>query len=307
MIKIINFAILFFFNIIITNLFAIENKILIKVDQKIITSIDVLNEINFIASLNPSFHNLEKSIKFEIAQNALIKQAIKEKEIYKAFKEIDLAENDFKKILLSQYSIKNFENITALDEYLKKFDLNMSSLKNKIEINVYWNEMIKRRFDKNVRINEEKIRTDLKNNNFQKEFNLSEIIFSINEGEDFDSKLKKINETINDNGFEAAALQFSISDTSQKSGKIGWIKENNLNEELKVILDNLSINMVSKPIRIPSGFLIIRINDIRKINKYENFDKELELVITMQKNNQLAQFSNTLIEKIKKNVSIEYE
>ena len=167
--------------------------------------------------------------------------------------------------------------------------------------------MIKRRFDKNVRINEEKIRTDLKNNNFQKEINLSEIIFSINEGEDFDSKLKKINETINDNGFEAAALQFSISDTSQKSGKIGWIKENNLNEELKVILDNLSINMVSKPIRIPSGFLIIRINDIRKINKYENFDKELEQVITMQKNNQLAQFSNTLIEKIKKNVSIEYE
>lgn len=307
MIKIINFAILFFFNIIMTNLFAIENKILIKVDQKIITSIDVLNEINFIASLNPSFHNLEKSIKFEIAQNALIKQAIKEKEIYKVFKEIDLAENDFKKILLNQYSIKNFENITTLDEYLKKFDLNMSSLKNKIEINVYWNEMIKRRFDKNVRINEEKIRTDLKNNNFQKEINLSEIIFSINEGEDFDSKLKKINETINDNGFEAAALQFSISDTSQKSGKIGWIKENNLNEELKVILDNLSINMVSKPIRIPSGFLIIRINDIRKINKYENFDKELEQVITMQKNNQLAQFSNTLIEKIKKNVSIEYE
>ena len=40
-------------------------------------------------------------------------------------------------------------------------------------------------------------------------------------------------EFINNYGFESAAAKYSISDTSKKGGKIGWINPNNLAKNLK--------------------------------------------------------------------------
>ena len=299
---IIIFFLIFKFN----NGHAIENKILIKVDQKIITTIDILNEINYITSLNPSFKTADQNTKFEIAKNSLIKQALKEKEIYKIFKNIDLKEDDFKRILINQYSNKNLDNINSVEQYLKKFDLELSDLFEKTEVNTYWNEMIVQRFNKNININRDNIKENLLKNNFQKEFNLSEILFSISADEKLDSRYNKIIDDINKNGFDATALKFSLSDTSSQGGLIGWVKESALNQNIMQILKEYQANMITKPIRIPSGFLILKINDIREINRYSNLDQEIEQIVKLQINNQLSQFSNILIEKIRKEVEIEY-
>jgi len=286
--------------------FAFENKILIRIDQKIITTIDILNEINYITSLNPTFKTADQNTKFEIAKNSLIKQALKEKEIYKIFKNIDLKEDDFKRILINQYSNKNLDNINSVEQYLKKFDLEFSDLFEKTEINTYWNEMIVQRFNKNININRDNIKENLLKNNFQKEFNLSEILFSISADEKLEIRYNTIIEDINKNGFDATALKFSLSDTSSQGGLIGWVKESALNQNIMQILNEYQANMITKPIRIPSGFLILKINDIREINKYSNLDQEIEQIVKLQINNQLSQFSNILIEKIRKEVEIEY-
>jgi peptidyl-prolyl cis-trans isomerase SurA len=286
--------------------FAFENKILIRIDQKIITTIDILNEINYLTSLNPTFKTADQNTKFEIAKNSLIKQALKEKEIYKIFKNIDLKDDDFKRILINQYSNKNLDNINSVEQYLKKFDLEFSDLFEKTEINAYWNEMIVQRFNKNININRDNIRENLLKNNIQKEFNLSEILFSISADEKLESRYNKIIDDINKNGFDATALKFSLSDTSSQGGLIGWVKESALNQTIMQILYEYQANMITKPIRIPSGFLILKINDIREINKYSNLDEEIEQIVKLQINNQLSQFSNILIEKIRKEVEIEY-
>ena len=286
--------------------FAFENKILIRIDQKIITTIDILNEINYITSLNPTFKTADQNTKFEIAKNSLIKQALKEKEIYKIFKNIDLKEDDFKRILINQYSNKNLDNINSVEQYLKKFDLELSDLFEKTEVNTYWNEMIVQRFNKNININRDNIKENLLKNNFQKEFNLSEILFSISADEKLEIRYNTIIEDINKNGFDATALKFSLSDTSSQGGLIGWVKESALNQNIMQILNEYQANMITKPIRIPSGFLILKINDIREINKYSNLDQEIEQIVKLQINNQLSQFSNILIEKIRKEVEIEY-
>ena len=303
---ILRFIIIFFLIFKFNNGHALENKILIKVDQKIITTIDIFNEINYITSLNPTFRTADQNTKFEIAKNSLIKQALKEKEIYKIFKNIDLKEDDFKRILINQYSNKNLDNINSVEQYLKKFDLELSDLFEKTEVNTYWNEMIVQRFNKNININRDNIKENLLKNNFQKEFNLSEILFSISADEKLDSRYNKIIDDINKNGFDATALKFSLSDTSSQGGLIGWVKESALNQNIIQILNEYQANMITKPIRIPSGFLILKINDIREINKYSNLDQEIEQIVKLQINNQLSQFSNILIEKIRKEVEIEY-
>ena len=304
--NILRFIIIFFLIFKFNNGHALENKILIKVDQKIITTIDILNEINYITSLNPSFKTADQNTKFEIAKNSLIKQALKEKEIYKIFKNIDLKEDDFKKILINQYSNKDLGNINSVEQYLKKFDLELSDLFEKTEVNTYWNEMIVQRFNKNININRDNIKENLLKNNFQKEFNLSEILFSISADEKLEIRYNTIIEDINKNGFDATALKFSLSDTSSQGGLIGWVKESALNQNIIQILNEYQANMITKPIRIPSGFLILKINDIREINKYSNLDQEIEQIVKLQINNQLSQFSNILIEKIRKEVEIEY-
>ena len=304
--NILRFIIIFFLIFKFNNGHALENKILIKVDQKIITTIDILNEINYITSLNPSFKTADQNTKFEIAKNSLIKQALKEKEIYKIFKNIDLKEDDFKRILINQYSNKDLGNINSVEQYLKKFDLELSDLFEKTEVNTYWNEMIVQRFNKNININRDNIKENLLKNNFQKEFNLSEILFSISSDEKLEIRYNTIIEDINKNGFDATALKFSLSDTSSQGGLIGWVKESALNQNIIQILNEYQANMITKPIRIPSGFLILKINDIREINKYSNLDQEIEQIVKLQINNQLSQFSNILIEKIRKEVEIEY-
>jgi len=304
--NILRFIIIFFLIFKFNNGNAIENKILIKVDQKIITTIDIFNEINYITSLNPTFRTADQNTKFEIAKNSLIKQALKEKEIYKIFKNIDLKEDDFKKILINQYSNKDLGNINSVEQYLKKFDLELSDLFEKTEVNTYWNEMIVQRFNKNININRDNIKENLLKNNFQKEFNLSEILFSISADEKLEIRYNTIIEDINKNGFDATALKFSLSDTSSQGGLIGWVKESALNQNIIQILNEYQANMITKPIRIPSGFLILKINDIREINKYSNLDQEIEQIVKLQINNQLSQFSNILIEKIRKEVEIEY-
>ena len=304
--NILRFIIIFFLIFKFNNGYTLENKILIKVDQKIITTIDILNEINYITSLNPSFKTADQNTKFEIAKNSLIKQALKEKEIYKIFKNVDLKEDDFKRILINQYSNKDLGNINSVEQYLKKFDLELSDLLEKTEVNTYWNEMIVQRFNKNININRDNIKENLLKNNFQKEFNLSEILFSISTDEKLEIRYNTIIEDINKNGFDATALKFSLSDTSSQGGLIGWVKESALNQNIMQILNEYQANMITKPIRIPSGFLILKINDIREINKYSNLDQEIEQIVKLQINNQLSQFSNILIEKIRKEVEIEY-
>ena len=52
-----------------TNLFANENKILFKINNEIITSIDLKNEINYLTSTNQNIKSLTKKEVIEIGTN----------------------------------------------------------------------------------------------------------------------------------------------------------------------------------------------------------------------------------------------
>ena len=92
---------LFFFNFTI----AIENKILFKVNNEIITSIDILNEINYLNLINSDFQKLDDQKKYEVSKNSLIRDKIKEIDLNQKFKELKLDE-DYLNELINNYSKK---------------------------------------------------------------------------------------------------------------------------------------------------------------------------------------------------------
>ena len=107
---------------------------------------------------------------------------------------------------------------------------------------------------------------------------LSEIIFNPKTKSDYDKQYKLIKSAINDEGFEKAALSFSISDSSKNGGKLGWINENGLNEKIRKSLSKVKINNNTDPIKIPNGFLMLKINDIKDMIKESNGITKEELI-----------------------------
>ena len=289
-----------FFNQVI----AIENKILFKVNNQIITSVDVLNEINYLSLINKDFQNLDQQKIFEVSKNSLIREKIKEIDLNQKFTEIKLEEKYINE-LINNYSKKlGFESIDAFKTEFEKNNIKIDLVKKKLTIEAYWNQFIVDKFLKNVRINDENIKKDLKKQKKQKEFLLSEILFNLETNDQLENKLKEIKQTISKEGFSKAALIHSISDTSNSGGKLDWINEASLNTKIKSALKNIEIGHYTNPILIPGGYLILKINDTRQVEKEIDFKKEFEKIKRIKINEQLNQMSNLYFNKIKKNIII---
>ena len=155
------YRLIFYYFLIIFLLFGkangTENKILFKIDNKIITSIDISNEINYLASLNKNILDLKKEKIFEIAKNSLIKEKIKEIELLKVVKKIEINEIDFSSLILPLYVKNGINSIDELKQYFILNSLDIEIIKKKIAINAIWNQMIYQKFSKNININKEEI------------------------------------------------------------------------------------------------------------------------------------------------------
>ena len=56
---------------------AIENKILFKVDEELITSIDIYNQTKYLENLNQEIKNLDNKDIFEISKKSIIREKVK--------------------------------------------------------------------------------------------------------------------------------------------------------------------------------------------------------------------------------------
>ena len=281
-----------------------ENKILFKVNNEIITSVDILNEINYLNSLNENLKNLKKEKIFQIAKNSLIREKIKEITLLKIFEEIKLNEEDYNRSILNNYSYSNINNIDELNLYLKKFNLNTKKIKKKVSINALWNQIIYDKFSKNVKIDVKKLKEEILKDNKQKEFLLSELVFNLEINESLEKKFDLIYKSILNDGFENSALTYSISDSATNGGNLGWVKESSINKKIKKEVYKLKINDHTTPITIPGGFLILKLNKTKVTEKEIDLDKELQTIIRIKTNDQLNQFSNIFLNKIKKDIVI---
>ena len=290
-----------------TNLHAIENKIEFKINNEIITTIDIIKELNFLAALNPKILKLDKDKVFNISKNSIIKEKIKIIEILKYKKKIEI-ENEYLEKLVKDSYIKI--NLSSEDEFLKhlsKYNLELKNFKKKITIETLWNQLIFSKFKSKINIDTKKIKEEIINdkNNKILSFNLSEIIFNNDKNQFLDSKIEQIKNDINLNGFENAAMIHSISETANLGGEIGWINQNSIDQKLSKKIKNLNIGEFTEPMVIPGGFLIIRLNELKEIDKEIDLDKEIEKQIIIKTNQQLNQFSNIYYNKIKKDIKIE--
>ena len=284
----------------------ISLKIVMKINNEIVTTYDIEKEKNYLLALNSKLNQISENQLIMLAKKSLTKEIIRKIEILK-YIELNQDNPQIDSVLNNLIKRLNFSNKNEFENYLQNFDVSIDDLKKKIEIENEWKNMIYIKYNKSVNINKEDLMLKIDNlvkNNYIQEYNLSEIIFSTKNNTTYNDEFKKIKNSIEDNGFENTANLYSISDSSKVGGKIGWVAKKNLSVAIIDKIKNLKKDQYSEPIKIGNDFLILKINETRKKPFEMDKEAELEKMIMIETTKQLDKFSNIFYNKIKLNAKI---
>lgn len=298
--------ILFFLILISFNVNSFENKIILKIDNDIITSLDILEEINNLKFFNQNLSEVDKEEIYQISLNSLINYKIKKQEVLKYFNKIEIENEDYIKSIIENNAKKlNFKNISDFKKVLKEKNINFDYYEEKIKVNILWNQIIYSKYNNQLVVNEIELKKKIKRQiDNKKAFNLSEIVFQIENLNDLKNTYETIKSDINKLGFENAVLKYSVSNTSNEGGDLGWVDETLINNKILEEIKAMSIGSITNPIRIPSGFLILKVKDVKKIETDLDLDQEVKKLINYEKEKQLNNYSSIHFNKIKNNLKI---
>ena len=279
----------------------VDLKIKYKINDQIVTNIDLQNEKRFLIFLNPNLRNLSNTQLENISNDSYKNRKIKEIELRKYF---DFEKKNLLEKYIEQFVVNsNFDSKDELLIKLKNENLNYEDFRKNFFIDNLWREFIFGKFKSQIKINIDELKKQIneKETNIE-ELNLSEILFkkatniSLNEIKD------KIYSEIDKSGFEAAASIYSISESKKFGGKLGWIKSNQISE--KIYLEIKKGNNLTQPIKTTNGYLIVKVNGRRNIKGKVNLDEELKKLINTESQKEINKLGYIYFNKIKKRTFI---
>ena len=302
----ISIALILFFS---NNAVSTKVEIISKVNEEVITNLDIDYEIKYLKFLNPKLDDLNnQNALIQLAKKSIIREIIKKKELINYINLNEEHLDVIKQIEIDLINKKNLNNKNELKKIVLSKDLNYNKLFQKLKIEAMWNELIFQKYIKNVKIDETKLKKQVqkfKNEySFSYDYSLSEILFEIEKDQTFENKLDEIKESIEKIGFDNTANIYSISDSSKFGGKVGWVNESQISEVISNNIKNLKINELSKVLKSPAGYLILKINDKKKINEPFDEKKYFNMLKQAKTNQQLNQFSIVFFKRLKQNTFI---
>ena len=195
-------------SILILNLFcppilSQETKIVTKINNSIITNLDIENEYRYLVTLNKQFQNIEKEKLLVYAKDSIIREFIKENELNKYF-EIGVEKKPFLiELIKNMYINLGMKSEKEFKIYLEANDLELDKVYKKIEIESAWNQLVYEKYKSQININKEQIKENiLENKKEQTIYNLSEIVFSALDKNEFKKKYNALKTNINNLGFD---------------------------------------------------------------------------------------------------------
>ena len=276
-----------------------EIFIVAEVNQEVITNIDLDFEKRYLVSLNPNLQKLDQNRITEYAKDSLINEKIKKIEIEKRFK-IEPNQALLLKVIGNIYSSIGISSLREFENYLSQNNIVIERVKEKISIEIAWNDLIVTIFANEIEIDQNLMKKQLEKFDDEKVDNLllSEIIFTINKKSELELKYGDIKKSINEIGFEETARVYSLSDSRKSGGNLGWIYKNQLSKEIKDELNEISIGNFTKPIVTSGGFLILKLNDVKSESLEIDKDAQLKKMIEFEKERQFTTFSTLYYKRI---------
>ena len=220
--KILILIIFFFFEY---NFVYAENKIVAKVNNKIITSYEIKNKINtelILRNLEINQSNIDKMKNYAVRN--LIDLRLKEIEVSK-YNSIDLNNIDISRQLQMISSKSNIK----IKERFSINNLNYDIFIKELKLQNAWQIVINSLFQDKIKINEEELLKEINILKQQsaniKSFDLSEIEVSFSSASEKKEKIEKINKSIKEIGFDKTVSIYSESESVIDKGRLGFINE----------------------------------------------------------------------------------
>ena len=303
---IILFITIFFISIKSISCANIDNIIIAKVDNKVITTLDMENEIKKYLLLNDiEINKANVTDSKNIALNSIIRNLIKSYEIEK-YQVNKFNQKDLERYIENLASSKKI-SVDQLKEVFYKNKLNYKKFIDELIVEFKWNTLIYELYSKQLNINSLEVESELKK---RANFNKKKTIYKISEievanSDDLGRIIQNITNTVKNDGFDAAVLKFSISPTSLNKGSLGWIDSFKLNNLYLNELKKINKGEVTQPIKTSSGVIFLKLDDI----KYENnenldLDKLKKQIVAEKKNEKLNFFSKSHFSKVENSILI---
>tara|TARA_B100000242_G_C43031278_1_gene480476 strand:+ start:163 stop:1092 length:930 start_codon:yes stop_codon:yes gene_type:complete len=285
----------------------IENKIVLKVENEIISNYEVKNKILSSLILNNQEIN-QKNI------DNIKKQALESLILFK-LKKIELSKYNFKnnpKQINEYLNLISSNDVATLKDKFEKNNLDYALFLEEIETQFKWQQFIYKIYSNKIKIDENSINLEIENlaNNQKKieEFRISEIEVLLNNNDKDKETILEIKENIKSEGFELTAIKYSTSLSSEKRGDLGWINSKSLSPRIYSIVSKMKIGEISEPILSQNSLLFLKIVD-KRLSEPKKIDlvKLRENLINNKKNELFNLYSRSHLSKLKNTSLIEYK
>ncbi len=284
----------------------LENNIVLKVENEIITKYEIKNKILSSLLLSGQEINQENIDRY--------KKSTLENLIQLKLMKIELSKYDLKDSpdkLNSYLKTLSSNNIVSLKKKFLDNKLDYDLFLDEIKIKLKWQDLIYLIYSKKIELDERSIDIELQeiiqNRSEIDQYKLSEIEILLTGDETDSENIKNISDQIKLEGFEAVAVKFSISESSNNKGELGWINGNVLSKQIYGIVSNMKLGEVSKPIIQQNSIIFLKLNDKRSAKLKELDKMKLRKDLIVQKKNELFNlYSRSHLSKLKNTSLIEY-
>ena len=108
----------------------IDLKIVLKINNEIITTYDIEKEKNYLLALNPKLREIDEIQLIKIAKKSLTKEIIRKIEVLK-YKELKLENPQIENVLDNLIRNLDFRNENEFKKYLSNYEISIKDLKKK--------------------------------------------------------------------------------------------------------------------------------------------------------------------------------
>ena len=156
-------------------------------------------------------------------------------------------------------------------EYLKSRGSSIRSIRRQIMGELAWRRLQSKKIESGISVGDEEVQAVIDKLNASKgteEYRVGEIFLSATSAneEQAAANAQKVFAALQQGGsFVGYARQFSEASTAAVGGDLGWVRAEQLPDQLANAVRQMRPGQVSAPIKVPGGYSIIAVQDVRKI------------------------------------------
>ena len=172
----------------------------------------------------------------------------------------------------------------AFSAYLRSIGSSDQSLKRQIRGELSWQRLQRRQIEPFVNVGDAEVQAVLARLNASRgtaEYRVAEIFMSSTPETSAQvqaNALRIVQQIRAGSNFQAYARQYSEASTAALGGELGWVRAEQLPDELAAMVTAMPVGAISDPIPVPGGFSIVALADKRQILIADPRDAVLSLM-----------------------------